>query len=91
MTDTIRGPVIDIIDGDTFDMNVTHTGKNNKRDYKDKERIRIAEIDAPELRAPGGQRSKDLLERKLKGKEVRCYIQARDDYGRIVAKVEITN
>lgn len=91
MTDTIRGPVIEIIDGDTFDMKVTHTGKDNKEDFNDKERIRIANIDAPELRSPVGQRSKDSLERKLKGKEVRCYVKAKDTYGRILAEVRIIN
>lgn len=91
MVDTIRGLVIEIIDGDTFDMNVTHTGNDNKNDYNNKERIRIAGIDAPELRSPRGQRSKDLLERKLKGKEVRCYVQARDTYGRVVAEVKVLN
>jgi endonuclease YncB( thermonuclease family) len=89
MADTIRGPVIEIIDGDTFDMKVTHTGKDNKTSYKDQERIRIAAIDEPELRTPAGQRSKDKLEGKLKGKEVRCYVQARDDYGRLVAEVKV--
>ena len=89
MPDIIQGPVINIVDGDTFDMKVTHVGENNKYEYNYEERIRIADIDAPELRAPGGKRSKDLLERKLKGKVVRCYVQTRDSYGRIVAEVKV--
>jgi len=89
MADTIRGPVTNIVDGDTFDMKVTHVGKNNKEKYNDNERIRIAKIDAPELDAPAGKRSKEQLERKLKGKEVRCYVQARDTYGRVVAEIKV--
>jgi endonuclease YncB( thermonuclease family) len=89
MAETIRGPVTNIVDGDTFDMKVTHTGKENKEKYNDNERVRIAEIDAPELNTPAGKRSKDQLERKLKGKDVRCYVQARDTYGRVVAKVTV--
>lgn len=89
MADTIRGKVINIVDGDTFDMTVTHTGKNNQHNYNDEERTRIANIDAPELKTPGGKRSKELLVNNLLGKEVRCYVQARDTYGRIVANVEI--
>lgn len=89
MTDTIRGPVIKIIDGDTFDMKVTHTGKDNKNKYNDEERIRIEGIDAPELGTPAGQKAKDDLERKYAGKEVRCYIQTRDDYGRLIAEVKV--
>ena len=82
MTDTIRGPVTKIVDGDTFDMDVTHVGKKNRNKYKDEERVRIADIDEPELSSPAGQRSKAKLERKLKGKDVRCYVQSRDTYGR---------
>jgi endonuclease YncB( thermonuclease family) len=89
MADTIKGPVTRVIDGDTFDMDVTHVGKNNKHKYKNSERIRIASIDAPELRSPGGRRSKDLLAKKLKGKKVRCSVQSRDTYGRIVADVHV--
>lgn len=89
MTDTIRGSVTAVIDGDTFDMKVTHTGKENKTKYNNEERIRIAEIDAPELNTAAGKRSKDALQRKLNGKEVRCYIEARDTYSRLVAKVTI--
>lgn len=89
MTDTVRGPVLKVIDGDTFDMKVTHFGQNNDNKYNDEERIRIADIDAPELKSPNGSRSRDLLARKLQGKEVRCYIHARDTYGRLVAEVKI--
>ena len=40
MPDVIQGPVINIVDGDTFDMKVTHVGKNNKYEYNDEERVR---------------------------------------------------
>ena len=89
MTDTIRGPVTNVVDGDTFDMHVTHLGKDNVHKYKNYERVRIASIDAPELSDPLGQRSKERLERNLLRKEVRCYVQARDSYVRIVADVEV--
>ena len=87
--DTIRGNVTKIIDGDTFDMNVTHTGKENEYDYNDDERIRIAGIDAPELNTSSGQRSKKDLENKLSNAEVRVYIKSRDNYSRIVGDVKI--
>lgn len=87
--DSIRGSVVDVIDGDTFDMRVTHFGKHNQYEYKNVERVRIAEIDAPELNTLRGLRSKNILQQKLQGKEVRCYVQVRDEYGRVVAKVQI--
>jgi len=89
MPDIIIGPVIDVIDGDTFDMRVTHIGTNNKEKYNGNERVRIADIDAPELRTLAGLRSKEQLFRKLNGEKVRCDVQARDIFGRIVAEVKI--
>jgi len=89
MTDTIRGPVTAVNDGDTFDMNVTYVGKENGNKYGDQERIRIASIDAPELNTMAGKRSKEALERRLSGKEVRCLVKARDTYHRVVADVHV--
>ncbi len=89
MADTIRGKVTDVIDGDTFDMKVTHTGKNNKEKYNDNERIRISGIDEPELNTPAGVRSKEKLEKKIKNREVRCHVKSRDVYGRVIADVNL--
>lgn len=89
MVDTIRGPVTEVIDGDTFDMEVTHVGKSNLKKYKDNEWIRIADIDAPELPSKSGQRAKNDLEKAIGGKQVRCSVQARDNYGRLVCGVSL--
>ena len=89
MSDIIQGPVTRVIDGDTFDMTVTHVGKANARTYNDTETVRIAGFDAPELPSRAGQRSKDSLSLKLSGKTVHCTVQARDTYGRVVATVRI--
>ncbi len=89
MADSIRGPVTDVIDGDTFDIKVTHTGTNNQYEYSNTERIRITNIDAAELGSFGGYRDKNKLEKAILGKEVRCYVESRDTYGRVVANVKI--
>jgi len=89
MPDTFKGLVTNIVDGDTFDMDVTSVGENNEYKYKNKERIRIHDIDEPELSTAAGRRSKDLLERKFKGKKVQCAVQSRDTYDRIVADVKV--
>lgn len=89
MSDLIWGDVTSVVDGDTFDINVTHHSRNNQEKYNSNERIRIAEIDTPELGTAGGQRAKTTLERSLNGKHVRCEVQARDTYRRLVCKVSI--
>lgn len=91
MFDTIRGPVTNVVDGDTFDINVTHTGNHNTYDYNASERIRIADVNAPEMSYPGGLLSKFSLSFRLLGKEVRCHVKSRDAYGRVVADVTLLN
>ncbi len=88
MNDMIQGFATNVIDGDTFEMKITHTGKNNVHDYMDNEKIRTAS-DAPELSTKEGQRAKERLKLKICGKEIRCYVRTRDSYGRLVAKLEI--
>ena len=87
MADIIEGPVTCVIDGDTFEMQVTHVG-NNEHGYYDSERIRIANINAPELGTMQGLIARNKLEKILLDRVVRCTVQTRDDYGRIVACVE---
>ena len=89
MADIVEGPVTSVVDGDTFDMRVTHIGTKNKIKYNDVERIRIAGIDAPELDTVAGKHSKEALQKKFSGKTVRCTVQARDTYHRLVADVSI--
>ncbi len=88
MYDTVRGPVSDVIDGDTFDISITHKGKKNKYEYSDTERIRIVGIDTPELNTSAGLRAKTDLEAKILGKEIRCHVHSRDSYRRLVGDVE---
>ncbi len=90
MADIIWGKVTKVIDGDTFTMNVTHISNLNKDKYSAVETIRIAGYDAPELSTPGGQKAKQDLFQKINGKEVKCVIQARDIYGRVIASVSLS-
>jgi len=87
MSDVIWGDVINIVDGDTFDVKVTHYSKTNKNSYNNKERIRIAGIDAPEIPSSSGLRAKENLEKYLLGKHVKLTIQARDTFGRLLCEV----
>ncbi|MFH1283019.1 MAG: thermonuclease family protein [bacterium] len=89
MLDTVDGQVTEIVDGDTFDMSIIDRGNHNKFTYNNRERIRIADVDKPELNTPQGRRSKDLLIRHLLHKQVQCHVEARDNYGRLVSKVKL--
>ena len=89
MTDVIYGIVQEIIDGDTFDLLVTHRRKENRYYYNRVERIRIAGIDAAEIDSPSGMSQKISLIQKLRGHRIACFVQGRDAYHRLVCKVRI--
>ena len=89
MPDIIAGTVTQVIDGDTFDMQVTGLGRSNTYSYNSEERIRIAGSNAPELGTLAGAIAKTKLEKTLLHKNVCCNVEARDTYGRVVATVEV--
>jgi len=77
MGDGIGGPVLACLSGDTFEMSITHFRKDNKDQYDKIERIIIAKVDNPE-EPQYAQRTKEDLERALKGKFVTCNVQYRN-------------
>lgn len=72
------GQIVSVHDGDTLTALVGRT------QFK----IRLAEIDAPELRQAFGQRSRDSLAALCFQKQARLEPVDRDRYGRTVARVE---
>ncbi len=77
MGDGIGGPVLECLSSDTFEMSITHFRKDNKVQYDKIERIIIAKVDNPED-PQYEQKTKEDLERALKGKFVTCNVQYRD-------------
>jgi endonuclease YncB( thermonuclease family) len=71
--------VIDVSDGDTF---TCFTDENEQV------KVRLAEIDAPEMNQPYGDRSKQSLYRLISSEMVRLDVQDTDSYGRTVARVK---
>jgi len=78
---TIEGKIVKVADGDTLTVL-----DSNKERY----RIRLTEIDAPEKRQPFGNASRKKLRDLVSGKEVRVEFEKYDRYGRIVGKVWVT-
>lgn len=68
--------VTKVIDGDTF---MTSSRKRP---------VRLAEVDAPETGTRGGAAATQALKRMIEGEQVVIDTQARDKYGRAVAKVK---
>ena len=80
--ETLTGRVVYVADGDTVTV----------RDFAGaRHQIRLAGIDAPELRQPFGGRSKQYLFRLVFDKAVSVEFVKRDDHGRIVGKIMVAS
>lgn len=75
--DFVKAKVIRVIDGDTIVISIE--GQETK--------VRLAAIDAPELKQPGGEESKQWLQKQIGDKDIYLKIVETDQYGREVAFV----
>lgn len=80
MLDTVIGPITRVIDGGSFQIQVTHIGTHNKYAYGNYETVFIAI--KPLLP------TSTLLSPALVGRRVKCMVRHRDNYNRLVADVE---
>ena len=87
--DQVWGYSMNVHDGDTFEMEITSQARANEYPYKQRERVRLAEINAPELQDRAGGAAADQLEQALSGRRLRIEIHTRDIYGRLIADVHI--
>lgn len=69
--------VTKVIDGDTIEV------RQEKRNYK----VRLSEIDAPEINQRFGTESKNFLASLILNEEIELIYITEDRYGRIVAKI----
>ncbi len=69
--------VTKVIDGDTIEV------RQEKRNYK----VRLSEIDAPEINQRFGTESKNFLASLILNEEIELIYVTEDRYGRIVAKI----
>lgn len=79
----LLGRVVEVIDGDTFDLRLDFDRDGGGKGV----RIRLAEIDAPELAQPYGAESRAALRALIGEQQVRVTVVDTDRYGRTVGQV----
>lgn len=89
MADIIHGVVNSIIDEDSFIISVTKADESNEYKYKKWECVKILNITGPSLKDEAASFAQHLLTDSLKGKNIRCSVHSKDDFGRIEASVEV--
>jgi len=77
MGDGIGGAVISILTNNAFELLISHTTEDNPGQYRKVEKIIMSKIDDPE-HPQYEEKTKEDLERALKGKFVSCNVQYRD-------------
>ncbi len=90
--DESYGTVINVVDGDTFDISVE---KADPRITSSVERIRLADVDSPEIGTQSGPAARDFTYAVLMNKKVFLDIDdlsgsGRDKYGRLVCIAYLT-
>lgn len=74
--------VIGIADGNSFSCRTVEG---------DRIRVRLAEVDAPELKQPYGGQARQALSGYIFSKNVELTVKGRDDLGRSLARVKVGN
>jgi hypothetical protein len=77
MGDGIGGSVIGILANNAFELLITHHRKDNQEEYGNTEKIIISKIDNPDS-PQYEEKTREDLERALKGRFVTCNVQYRD-------------
>lgn len=90
--DEAYGVVTNVVDGDTFDVTIE---KANSKIASAVERVRLADVNSPELSTPDGPSAMDFTFSVLMNKRVYMDIDdlsgtGRDSYGRLIAVVYLT-
>ncbi|NIS73687.1 MAG: hypothetical protein GTO08_00055 [Deltaproteobacteria bacterium] len=87
--DFIIGNVLNVLDGETFELEVTRVGRRNSHRYKGEEKIRINTLKPAEFVTLMGAHPRPILDRILRKKEVMCLVHSRSTGGHIEADVYI--
>jgi len=77
MLDTAIGPVTNVFNDGTFQMNVTHIGRHNKFRYNTYETVSVA----------SNNTGYTLHQLRTYGLRVSCHVRQRDIYNRLYADV----
>ena len=78
-SDQWSGVVTYVVDGDSVWVRPLQGGKPV--------RVRVKDIDAPEICQTGGETARDALKRRVLGLKVVVEGKSRDDYGRLLARI----
>jgi hypothetical protein len=89
MADILEGVVMDIVDGEMLELEVDHVEARNAGEYGAREYVRVTEGGMASRQDALDEESAARMAMNYQNRRVRCFVEDRDDQGRIIGEVEV--
>lgn len=89
MADVLEGVVLDVVDGEMLELEVDTVSSQDHHQYGAHELVRVTESHLADWADADDAETAALLTLTYQNRRVRCYVEERDQLGRILGVVEV--
>ena len=89
MADVLEGLVLDVVDGEVLELEVERVAADEPGRYGAREFVRLTDGRFADQRAGDDDEAAALMALTYQNRRVRCYVEQRDDEGRIIGELEV--
>src|SRR4051812_4430640 len=89
MVDIVEGVVVDVVDGEMLEVVVDHVEARDAGRYGSHEFVRVTETDHASREDALDEEAAARMALDYQDRRVRCYVEERDDQGRLIGEVEV--
>jgi hypothetical protein len=89
MTDILEGVVMDVVDGEMLELEVDRVDAEDVSEYGAREFVRVTETGRATREDALDEEAAALMALNYQNRRVRCYVEQRDDQGRIIGEIEV--
>jgi hypothetical protein len=89
MADVLEGTVLDVVDGEMLELEVERVDGGEAGPYGARELVRVTEGRLADRDDADEDESAALMALTYQNRRVRCYVEERDQLGRIIGEVEV--
>ena len=89
MADILEGVVLDVVDGEMLELEVERVRASGGDRYGAREFVRVTEGRLADRDDADEEESAALMALTYQNRRVRCYVEERDQLGRIIGEVEV--
>ena len=89
MADILEGVVLDVVDGEMLELEVDHVQGADLGPYGGHELVRVTEGRLADRDDADEEESAALMALTYQNRRVRCYVEERDQLGRIIGEIEV--